>query len=325
MKRIISSVLALCILLTCAAIFVGCNKESGGEWPVTVREVTISKEPKNIVVLNDGLADIISYIGYDIKMVGRSSECDQDFLYVVPVMGTAAEPDVEAIKAAEADLVIADSTLSETARKSLEGAKITVLTLDNPANGDDLLALYTDLGTALGGKTTGSKKGEDGYFDLFEMLNTLKTAARSDILHTTTYLYLDENGQLCTFVNGSLEHKIFGYNGGANVLANQSTPVVTPSDLHISSPNFIFYDTPEVLTYLSSNEELANINGLENGTTLQIPKKLFSRFGTTAEDTVYQMLNFIEVNSKSTPDEAAAETQAAAATEAETAAAATDA
>ena len=100
MKRILSIALALCMLLSCAVVFTACSGEKSGEYPVTVGGVTIEKEPKNIVVLNDVHADIISYIGYDIKMVGRSAECDQDFLSIVPAVGSAASPDVVAITAA---------------------------------------------------------------------------------------------------------------------------------------------------------------------------------------------------------------------------------
>ena len=82
MKRILSIALALCMMLGCAALLGGCNGEKGDNWPVTVGNVTIDKEPQNIVVLSDKLADIVSYIGYDVKMVGRSTECDQDFLYI---------------------------------------------------------------------------------------------------------------------------------------------------------------------------------------------------------------------------------------------------
>ena len=120
MKRILSIVLSLCLILSCAAIFGGCNTKTSNDWPVTIGDVTIDKEPENIVVLNDVFADVISYIGYDIKMAGRSEECDQEFLHVVPVMGKGAAPDTAAIAAAKTDLVIADKTLSADAKSAIE-------------------------------------------------------------------------------------------------------------------------------------------------------------------------------------------------------------
>lgn len=303
MKRILSIVLALCMLLSCAVFFSGCNSAKSSEYPVTVGNVTINSEPQNIVVLNDVFADIISYIGYDIKMVGRSVECDQEFLYIVPSVGTAASPDVNAIKKAEADFVIADSAISADTKSSLEADGITVLTLDAPKNEAELKQLYIDLGTALGGKVTGSAKGEKGYTDLLEMLSTLNTAT-SNVVQTVAYLYMNESNELCTFVKGSLEYKFFNYNGNSNVFANQQKPLVNTMELRIGSPNYIFYDSEEVLAYLATDENTQNLAALYNNRICQIPKKSFFRFGSSTEEAVFEMLRFIEKDSKATPDEA---------------------
>lgn len=320
MKRILSIALALCVLLSCAALLGGCSQEESKDWPVTIGDVTIDKEPENLVVLSDGVADIVSYLGYDIKMVGRAAEVDQDFLYVVPVMGSVTNPDVNAITAAGTDLVLADSSLSDASKQAIEAAGVKVVTMTTPANDEELKSLYVSVGTVLGGNTTGAEKGEKGYDELIDTLDTFKDAVNTDIVQTTVYLYLDANGQLCSFPANTLSHRFFGYNGGTNVLLNQAQPAVATSELRLSSPAYIFYDTPDVLAYLSMNDDTANLSGLVNGHTLEIPKKSFERYGTTIEQTVYKMLNYIETITKATADEAvkAEPTKApAAATEAE--------
>lgn len=313
MKRIISIALSLCILLSCAVIFAGCSTESSKDWPVTVGEVTIDKEPQNIVVLNDVFADIISYIGYDVKMVGRSQECDQEFLHVVPTVGTAAAPDTAAIASAEADLVIADNTLGADVRSAIEEGGAKVVTFDVPTTSDELKELYINLGTVLGGKTTGSEKGESGYDGLLDMLGTMNTVT-SNVVQTVAYLYLDENDQLCTFVKNTLEFQFFNYNGNSNVFSNQETPVVNTEELRIGSPNYIFYDDERVLTVLAADENLVNVNALVNEHTYQIPKRSFFRFGKSAEQAVFDMLNYIDKSSKATPDDATPDTAIAATT-----------
>ena len=303
MKKFLSIALSLCILLSCAVIFAGCSSDSSKDWPVTVGDVTIEQEPQNIVVLNDVFADIISYIGYDVKMVGRSEECDQEFLHVVPTVGTAAAPDTAAIAAAETDLVIADDTLGADAKSTLEEGGAKVVTYKTPTTSDELKELYIDLGTVLGGKTTGSEKGETGYDGLIEMLGTMNTAT-SNVVQTVAYLYLDENDQLCTFVKNTLEYQFFNYNGNTNVFSNQETPVVNTEELRIGSPNYIFYDDEKVLTVLAADENLANVNALVDEHTCQIPKKSFFRYGKSAEQAIFDILNYIDKSSKSTADEA---------------------
>lgn len=311
MKKSLSIVLSLCILLSCAAIFAGCSTESSKDWPVTVGDVTIEKEPQKIVVLNDVFADIISYIGYDIKMEGRSEECDQKFLYVVPTVGTAANPDTAAIAELGTDLVVADDTLSADAKSAIESGGAKVVTFDVPTTQDELKELYINLGTVLGGKTTGSEKGETGYDGLIDMLETMNTAT-SNIVQTVAYLYLDENNQLCTFVKNTLEYQFFEYNGNTNVFSNQETPVVNTDELRIGSPNYIFYDSEEVLSVLAADEKLANVTALVNDHTCQIPKKSFFRFGKSAEDAIFDMLNYIEKSSKASGDEATPDTASSA-------------
>ena len=310
------------MLLSCAVFFTGCSGvDTSGNWPVTVGGATIDKEPQNIVVLNDCFADIISYIGYDIKMVGRSDECDQDFLHVVPAVGPAASPNVSAITAAEADLVIADNTLSADAKSSIEAGGAKVVTLGVPTTEDALKQTYIDLGTALGGSEDGSQKGEKGYNELLDMLSSMNTAT-SNIVCTVAYLYLDGSGQLCTFVKGTLEYQFFNYNGNTNIFANQTEPVVKPEELHVGSPNYIFYDTEDVLNVLKADEQYAHVHALTNNGTLMISRKAFNRYGTSAEKAIYEILSFIEKDRKGTPDEAAPTAAAAAETAAaETAAA----
>lgn len=314
MKRILSVTVVLCLLLSCVGVFAGCSSKNSKDWPVSYNGVTIDKEPEKIVVLNDVHADVISYLKYDVKMEGRSTECTQDFLSVVPTMGTAASPDVNAIAAAEADLVIADSTLSADAKSAIEANGAKVVTMGVPTNEDELKQLYIDLGTVLGGKETGQERGEKSYNDLFEMLNTLNTsAANSNIVQTAAYLYLDENGQLCTFVKGTLEYKFFNYNGNTNVFANQTVPEVNLQEMRLGSPNYIFYDSEEVLSMITADENLKNVNALRNDRTMLIPKVNFERYGKSVYETVFAMLKYIEQFNKATKDEAAPKATAPAA------------
>ena len=43
MKRIISLLLALFMMISCAAVLGGCSQESSKDWPVTVGDVTIDE------------------------------------------------------------------------------------------------------------------------------------------------------------------------------------------------------------------------------------------------------------------------------------------
>lgn len=316
-KRVISLLLCILMIATMGLSLCSCKGEDSKEYPVTVANVTIEKEPLNIVVLSDCLADVISYMGYDIKMVGRNIETDQEFLSVVPIVGTATEPNVDSIVSSETDLVIADSSLSENSKSALATANIPVLTLSKANSFEELKTLYVNLGTALGGNVTGRQAGLDSYDELLKTISDFKDAIPQETVKSACYLYLNENGELCTLTKGTIEHELFSYNGAINVFKSQETPQVDLELLKISTPSFIFYDDPAVLDYLGNDSNLANMGALKNGKTFQVNQNEFNRQGTTYEELIYRMIEFMFITSVATPDEATPD-DATTVTEAET-------
>ncbi len=318
LKRVIS--LSLCILMITATVLTlcSCKGEESKEYPVTVANVTIEEEPLNIVVLSDCLADIVSYMGYDVKMVGRSIETDQEFLSVVPLVGTANEPNTDSIITYNADLVITETPLSETAKRDLSDAKIPVLTLKRANSFEELKTLYTNLGTALGGAVSGKKQGTDSYNELIKTISDFKDAIPKNLVKSCCYLYLNENNELSTLTKGTMEYDIFSYNGAINVLGSQETPDVDLELLKISTPSFIFYDDPAVLDFLKNDAELSNMGAVKNDKTYQVKKTDFYRHGTTCEELVYRMIEFMFITSEATPDEATPDDMTTTETTAET-------
>lgn len=308
MKRFLCIAVALSMLLSAAALFSGCSGDSASkEYPVTIGSVTIDKEPENIVVLSDDLADIISYIGYDVKMVGRSIECDQEFLSVVPSVGSADNPSIDTITGYGTDLVLADDTLSDKSRQKLEAEGVPIISMVKAETMDELKVLYTNLGTVLGGNVTGHKNGEDAYEELISTIKSLRGTVSNDIVKTSAYLYIEQNGQLYTFPSGSIEATLFGYSGALNVFENQQGPAVNAEELRMATPSFIFCDSQEVIDYLNNDEALSNMTALKTDHVLIIPLSDFSRQGVTYEQIVYTMIDAMFVEHDASPDENAPE------------------
>ena len=307
MKRILSVILIAALLITAAALFTGCGEEEDKNYPVTVNGVTLDKEPVNIIAADACLADIISYMGYDRKMVARSDECDQEFLNVFPSIGRADGITSDAVKNAGADLVIADSTLSPAVVNELRTNGITVVTFERAHDLASLKEQYIQLGTLLGGNTSGSKKGEDSYNTLLSSLSQYKSIP-TGVVKTSAYLYLNESGELCTFTKGSFEQKIFDYNGSMNTLSHQEKPQVDLSQLRIGSPGTIFYADDAVLNYLSADETLSRLSALVTSKLCRIPLKNFSRYGTSCEQIIYDMASYLK-DKPATPDEATPDEQ----------------
>lgn len=312
-KRITATILAICLLFSFCFIFAGCSSDNSGEYPVVFDDVTIKEEPKNIVVLNDCLADIISYIGYDVKMVGKSISCDQKFLSVVPAVGASDSPSVDFIKSNGTDLVICDETLNSTAREKLKKENINTVTLSVPQNKTELETLYENIGMILGGNNTGREKGAAAFAKLYDTMKSYQSSVSKKIVKTDCYLFLTESGQLATFKSGTLQGEMFSLNAAVNIFADQKSEqefvYVDKSKLKMGTPSFIFYDNDNVLQMIKNDSELSNMSAVTQNKTYKIPLKNFYRYGTTFDETLYEMMTYMYILSEATPDSETVNTQ----------------
>ena len=308
-KRSISILLSIIMIATMGMCLCACNSSDADNFPVTINGITINEEPKNIAVLSSEHADIISYIGYDVKMIAKSNECDHEYFERVPSVGFEATPDIESIIAFGADLVITANPLPKEAQKKLNDNNITVVNLSVAKKFSDTKTLYQNLGMLLGGKVTGKEKGINAYNELLDMLKEFKVSVPKDIITTACYLYIDDNGKLCTFTKDSVEYSTFSYCGAKNALATQQTPQVDIEKFKFTTPSYIFYDNQAVLDMLNSNPDLASLSAIKNNNLMQISKNDFRYLGITFYDTIYSMMDFMFFKD-ATADEASADVAA---------------
>ena len=321
MKRIISVLLAAVMVCTAAVIFAGCGD---GNYPVTVANITIDKEPEAIVVLDPSAADIISYMNYDGKIVGRSTEVDQSYLSVAPDFGAAAEPDVNSIINSGAQVVFAGDKINDDAVKQLQEKKIQVIKMSLADTPKELETNYLTIGKILGGAVTGLEKGTSSYEKLIEHMEKLKievsSSTTSGALETACYLYVDD-GSLRVMTSGTYVDMLIGYTGAVNVAVNIIDGNVEVNTLRIANPNYIFYSDEQTLNAIQNDDVLSKLTAVTSGKALQVSEKEITRQGLTALATLEKMIGFMhpELAKKATTDEAAAQAQTPAQTATEAA------
>ncbi len=287
--RVISVFMAVILTLSIACCFNSCGREK--EFPVNIGEVVIKSEPENIVVLDKNLADIISCIGYDVKMVGRSDEVNQEFLEVVPAVGTKADPDLEKIKGLDTDMVITDMSMDESLIKTIKKAGIKVVQFGVAQTQKQLNNTYKNIGRVLGGNVTGVAKGDGAYKELNETLENIKSAAEYDsVVRTACYLYISD-GVLKTMNKGTWGDIILKDTSAINVFEHAETDVVKNEELKIANPDFIFCSGQDVIDYLNNNDTLYELDGLDN--TCVIKYDEITMQGYTSLDVLEVMLRCI--------------------------------
>lgn len=270
MKKFTAVILSVLLLGLCLCGFTSCGGNK--EFPVTVQEIEIKEEPLNVVVLSKNLADVLTCIGYDGKLVGRSDQVNQQGIEVVPSVGSAQEPDVEKIKELNTDVVFADSTLQQDVKKKIQDEDIYVLTYDVVPTLSQLQTVYSEIGSVLGGNLTGKQAGVDGYNKLVETMKRIKeTAYTGDQINMTfAYVYLDENGILKTLNEGKWATTLTNYTGALNVMENSESDEVDEETLELSNPDFLFCDSQETIDYLNQSLVLWDLPALSGATVVEL-------------------------------------------------------
>lgn len=290
MKKIVSIFLASALALSACAGLAGCSGDNN--YPVSVADITIETEPKDIVVLSDETADIISYLGYATKMAGRSDEVNQNFLSVVPSVGSAQNPDVDKIKSYATDIVFADDTLDENAKKELTDAGILVINVAAPETTTELETVYLTLGKILGGAVDGAQKGSDSYKELTDTMKTYKAENSSNISKTICYLYLNGD-KLNTLHSGTYGDMLLGYTGAVNAAVNVSESEIDTKILKVANPDYILYADEATLNFIKNNADLKGLKAVKNNQTLMVTKDEISRMGTTSLLTLNKIMSFM--------------------------------
>jgi ABC-type Fe3+-hydroxamate transport system substrate-binding protein len=286
-RKIISAVLAASMLAGSAAFLTSCGEPS--DYPVKIGSKEIKTEPEKIVILDKNLTDIVSAIGYDGKLTGRSDEVNQKGVEVVPSVGTELDPSCDKIIKAGAEVVLSDGSIDDAAIKQLEKSGTKVFSFETANTPKQLSALYKKLGTILGGNVKGAEKAQKAYKELSDTMNDVKDALMGySVVKTACYLYID-NGVLKTAGPGTWASTMLGYTGAVNVFTNSKSDVVDISELRLSNPDYIFIDNENVADYLNSSEMLAKLKALD-GNIFTIPRDEITMQGFTALDVLEKMV-----------------------------------
>ena len=324
MKKLIAGIICAVLVLGTALSLSGCGDKN---YPVKIANLTIDKEPKSIVVLDPNSADIISYMGYDVKIVGRSREVDQKYLDVAPVMGSAVSPSVQDIIDSGATVVFANEGLNDDFEQSLEKEGIAVIKMSVAETPKQLETNYHTIGKILGGNDDGDAKAASSYDKLISAMEQRKSEAsakNATALDTVCYLYYEQGG-LRLMTSGTYGDMLLGYTGSVNVAVNIDENKVDVNTLKVANPKYIFYSDDSTLKAVQADPVLSKLAAVTGGKTMQITKDEMSRQGLTALETLEKMIGFIHPElakaqkateptqqTETKPAEAQAATQAAA-------------
>ncbi len=314
MKRIfkissrVTCVLLACVILLCSALLSACG--GGDGYPVTVGGVTLKTAPENVTVLSANAADVMINLGYAGSLVGKSDSCKQSSIEVVPSVGVASSPDVDAIVNAGTDTVFADETLGEVYLNSLNEAGINVFCFAQPQTDSEIATMYNSVAVIMAGSKEGAKNAQAEYEALYENLNSAQAQASGAgaAVYTVCYLSLDGNGELVIPEADSFVYKVIGATGSSVITAEDAEGSSVAETLAERNPAVIFYDSGAVLDKLKSDADTAELFAIANGRCFEYSLSDLNLVGISAIQNVAELLKLLYPDDgDDTPEEGTSE------------------
>ncbi len=214
---------------------VAAAEDVAAAFPVTVtddagREVTIDSEPMRIVSLAPSNTEIVAALGLLDRLVGVTSFDDYPpEVEGLPVIGDFAGPNLEAVAAAEPDLVLATTGVQADVIGQLEDLGATVIAVD-PVDLDGLFASIEMVGAATGASEAALALTTSMRDDLAAV-----TEAIGDAEPVTCFLEIAQD-PLFTAGTGTLLDDLITAAGGANVVTEPGWVAYSLEQLVVDDP-----------------------------------------------------------------------------------------
>lgn len=264
LKQILSFTLCAALLL-CAAgcdnkkptsdvqseIIVSAEEMSEPNFPVNCCGVKLEKAVEKAVCLSPAAAEIVFELGFWDNIVGVSVYCDYPEGLAAKKVGSAENPDIDAIIALKPDAVFTLSPLSERDTYALNEANIAVLEAKPPVDMEGYSALYREIATAFYGKEKAD--GERGDLKAVQIAasarSELEKAAKTVSLES--FVYVTE--KLTVAGSGTIEGAVLSLSG--KNLCTESGYVST-ENLPEEAPKYIIASDALTTEKINSNSAL---------------------------------------------------------------------
>lgn len=286
----------LCICIASAVLMNGCA-EVDEEVPVTVSETAVTErpypvtagslifneQPDSVGSLSPAITEIICQLGYGYKIIGRSSYCDypEDVENKVS-LGSAANPDVEAIIAAKPQLLVSHSPIAKKDITQIENAGTRVWIISAPNSVEELYACYRDIAAVFGGRLDCEDIAADAMKPLFNALFEAQDSVES-------FVYI-MSPDLAAASNSTFAGSFFS-SFGTNAAGDNEDISLTEEELTELDPQWI------IMPHYVSEEDLpSGLNAAENGRIITLDEEMLERIErptSRLDSVVYDILEQI--------------------------------
>lgn len=236
-------------------------------YPVTVGSLTFEEAPKTVGSLSPAITEIICELGYGDKLIGRSSYCDYpESVKSKNELGSAANPDVNAIIEAKPELLISMSPIAKKDITAIEAAGTRVWIIAPPENPDELYNCYSSIAAAFGGKLEYEDAAKQALEPVYTALNGAGGTLGSFAYIMSTDLAAATNS---TFAGNFLS--CFG----TNLAGDGEKLSLTVEELLELDPEWLIL--PDYISKYELSEETAALSAVKNNRIVYLDEDVMAR------------------------------------------------
>ncbi len=260
-------------LILTAVLLAGCSQieeappeiteitiEEADPYPVTIGSLVFNAAPETVGSLSPAITDIIKELGFADKLVGISSYCSSDGVSSAADLGSAANPDVDAIVQTAPTLLISHSPIAKKDITEIEKCGTRVLIISAPSSTDELYELYHSIYRIFEGDDEEEEEKIGACF------SRLEEAFKENKEVITDYVYI-LSSKLAFASDNSFSGSLFSHMG-RNAAADEEGISLTKERLTELDPEYIIIPSGMKLSRLP--EELSAV---QNNKVIRLDKE----------------------------------------------------
>ncbi|MBQ8787223.1 MAG: ABC transporter substrate-binding protein [Oscillospiraceae bacterium] len=256
-------------------------------YPVKVGSFVFEKSPETVGTLSPAVTEIICELGFGDKIVGRSSYCDYpETVKTKNELGSAANPDADAIIEVAPELLITMSPIAKKDITAIEAAGTRVWIIVPPKSVEELYGCYNDIAAVFGGSIDCEAAAE-------QAVEALKTALSKAEGAMESFVYV-MSPDLAVASDASFAGNFLSY-FGENSAGDTETLSLTVEELLELDPDWLIL--PDYISKYELPEETAELSAVKNGKIIYLSEDVMARIErptSRLENAVYDILSQIE-------------------------------
>lgn len=312
-NKLFKAAMAVMAMTLSFSMFVGCSSDENSsnanpaqtqteeQFNVSVTDstgvtTTLTSKPQRIVSMAPNTTEILSAIGVEDKIVGRTIYCNYpESIEAVTAVGDIRNPNVEEIIALEPDLVVGSTHVSDEVINKLRDVGINVVFLDNEENFEGTYEAITSIGELVGEPEKAAEVVADmkqNIEETIEKVNALNKTEKPKVYYMIGYGEYDNTAGGDTFIS-----EIINLAGGENTAQNVMGWETTKEAIAENEPDMIIspsYDGSGITAEdLQNTDFYKDLKAVKEGKVYEIDGDMISRQGPRLDDALEQMAETI--------------------------------